>query len=167
VRGRAASAKTLGVELFLEGTQKVQCIIRRLLCIRRIAQFEAMNAGNTSGITQSNWCESFSTQCNCLIPMRIDLDEPVPGEADVVAGFEDAVGQPVFAHELPDIFDRVRLRAPGRRRHERDVGRYDQFGRSMPYRLIELDERRKSLMIDELALLVAVVVSLSSSEPEM
>jgi len=99
--------------------------------------------------------------------MRIDLDEPVPGEADVVAGFEDAVGQPVFAHELPDIFDRVRLRAPGRRRHERDVGRYDQFGRSMPYRLIELDERRKSLMIDELALLVAVVVSLSSSEPEM
>ena len=36
--------------------------------------------------------------------------EAVPSEAalvkDVGVGFEDAVGQPVVAHELPDILDR-------------------------------------------------------------
>src|SRR6266853_555147 len=36
------------------------------------------------------------------------IDEGVPGVAavidDVVEGFEDAVRQPVLAHELPDIF---------------------------------------------------------------
>lgn len=35
------------------------------------------------------------------------IDEPVPGEAavvdDVIVGFEDAVGQPVVAHELPCV----------------------------------------------------------------
>ena len=46
------------------------------------------------------------------------IDEVVPGEAamieDVVVGFEDAVREPVFAHELPDIFDRVKLGASWR-----------------------------------------------------
>ena len=41
-------------------------------------------------------------------PPRL-IDEPVPGEAamvdDVVVGFEDAVRQPVVAHELPDVLD--------------------------------------------------------------
>jgi hypothetical protein len=35
------------------------------------------------------------------------IDEFVPGEATVldyiVMGFEDAVGEPIVAHELPDI----------------------------------------------------------------
>ena len=41
------------------------------------------------------------------------LDEPVPGVAAVVenvaVGGEDAVGEPVFADELPDILDRVEI----------------------------------------------------------
>ncbi|VWX49309.1 hypothetical protein NOVOSPHI9U_200024 [Novosphingobium sp. 9U] len=45
------------------------------------------------------------------------IDEPVPGEAavvdDVVVGFEDAVRQPVFAHELPHVLDRVSSRHLG------------------------------------------------------
>ena len=43
------------------------------------------------------------------------IGEAVPSEAamveDVVVGFEDAVRQPVVAHELPDVFDRVELGA--------------------------------------------------------
>lgn len=71
------------------------------------------------------------------------IDEVVPGEAavvdDIVVGFEYSVRQPVVAHELPDVLDRVELRAPGRQRQQGDVGRYDQFGRSMPSSLIEND----------------------------
>ena len=58
------------------------------------------------------------------------IGEAVPGEAavveDVVVGFEDAVRQPVIAHELPDVLDRVELGAFGRQRHEGDVGGNDQ-----------------------------------------
>jgi hypothetical protein len=28
---------------------------------------------------------------------------------DIVVGFENAVGKPVVAHELPDVLDRVQL----------------------------------------------------------
>ena len=39
------------------------------------------------------------------------IDEFVPGVAtvlkDVVVGPEDTIGEPVVAHELPDVFDRV------------------------------------------------------------
>jgi len=53
------------------------------------------------------------------------IDELVPGVAaffeDLVVGFEDPVREPVVAHELPDVFLRVQLRAqfrqgPGVRR---------------------------------------------------
>ena len=41
------------------------------------------------------------------------VDEIVPGKAavidDVVVGLEDAVGEPVVADELPDVFDRVQF----------------------------------------------------------
>ena len=41
------------------------------------------------------------------------LDEPVPGFAaegeDLVVGLEDPVGEPIVAHELPDVLDRVEL----------------------------------------------------------
>src|SRR5437899_10146821 len=41
------------------------------------------------------------------------VDEAVPGKAavidDVVIGLEDAVGEPVVADELPNVFDRVEL----------------------------------------------------------
>jgi hypothetical protein len=48
---------------------------------------------------------------------------------DVVIGFEDAVREPVIAHELPDILDRAELGASRRQRQQGDVGRHDQFGR--------------------------------------
>ena len=41
------------------------------------------------------------------------VDEPVPGKAavveDVLVGSEDPVREPVVAHELPDVLDRVQL----------------------------------------------------------
>jgi hypothetical protein len=46
------------------------------------------------------------------------VDELVPGIAavleDVIVGAEDAVGEPVVADELPDVFDRVELMPPFR-----------------------------------------------------
>ena len=72
------------------------------------------------------------------------IDELVPCEAavvdDVVVGFEDAVRQPVVAHELPDVFDWVEFGASRRQRHQGDVGRHDQFGRSVPSGLIEQED---------------------------
>ena len=56
---------------------------------------------------------------------------------DIVIGFEDAVGEPVVAHELPDILDRVQFGTSGRQRHEGDIGGHYQFGRAMPPCLIE------------------------------
>ncbi len=32
---------------------------------------------------------------------------------DIVMGFEDAVGEPVVVHELPEILDRVQFRTSG------------------------------------------------------
>lgn len=59
------------------------------------------------------------------------FDEFVPSKAamvdDIFVGFEDAVREPVIAHELPDILDRIELWAPWRQWHQRDVGGYDQF----------------------------------------
>lgn len=41
------------------------------------------------------------------------VSELVPGVAaqrdDLIVGFEDAVGQPVVAHELPEVLDRVQF----------------------------------------------------------
>ena len=72
------------------------------------------------------------------------IDEVVPGEAavvdDVVVGFEEPVGEPVVAHKLPDILDRVELGAAWRERQQGDVGRHDQFGRTVPSGLIEDDD---------------------------
>ena len=59
---------------------------------------------------------------------------------DVVVGLEDAVRQPVVAHELPNILDWIQLRAPRRQRHEGDVGRHDQLRRSVPPGLIEQED---------------------------
>ena len=59
---------------------------------------------------------------------------------DVVEGFEDSVREPVVAHELPDVFLRVQLRAFCRQWDERDVGRDGQAAGEMPAGLI--DEQR-------------------------
>ena len=68
-------------------------------------------------------------------------DEVVPGEAavvdNIVVGFEYPVGEPVVAHELPDILDRVEFGAARWEPQQGDVGRHDQFGRTVPSGLIE------------------------------
>lgn len=76
------------------------------------------------------------------------IDELIPCEAamvdDVVVGFEDAIRQPVVAHELPYVLDRIKLRASWRQRHQGDVGRHDKFGRSVPSGLIEQEYRMRA-----------------------
>src|SRR3954452_11296453 len=69
------------------------------------------------------------------------IDEPVPGETavaeDVAVGREDPVRQPVLAHELPDVLNRIELWRPRRERRKGDVVRRDQLGRDMPAGAIE------------------------------
>jgi hypothetical protein len=59
---------------------------------------------------------------------------------DGFVGFEDAVREPVVAHELPDVFLRVQLGAFGRERNDRDIGRDGEPAGEMPTGLI--DEQR-------------------------
>ena len=67
--------------------------------------------------------------------------QPVPVVAavgcDGVVVLEDAVGQPVLAHELPDVFHDVECGTFTWRRQQRDVGGYVERGRYMPPGLIE------------------------------
>jgi hypothetical protein len=56
---------------------------------------------------------------------------------DIVVAKEDAVGQPVVAHELPDVFLRVQLGTFGREEYERDVAGDVELAGGMPTRLIE------------------------------
>src|SRR5205814_2368659 len=64
------------------------------------------------------------------------VDEAVPGKAavidDVVIGLEDAVGEPVVADELPDVFDRVELGRLRRQRHKGDIVGDVELGRKVP-----------------------------------
>ena len=68
-------------------------------------------------------------------------DELVPGIAavieDGVIGGEDPVGEPVVAQELPEVLDRVQLRAFGRQWQEDEVGRHDELVRQVPPGLVE------------------------------
>ena len=72
------------------------------------------------------------------------IDEPVPGEAtmvdDVVVGFEDAVRQPVVAHELPDILDWIELGTFGRKRDNCDVAGDLELASGVPSGLIHQHE---------------------------
>jgi hypothetical protein len=65
------------------------------------------------------------------------VDELVLGVAamidDRVVGSEHRVGQPVVVHKLPDVLDRVQLRALGGQRNDGDVRRHGQaFGHVPP-----------------------------------
>ena len=40
---------------------------------------------------------------------------------DVIVGSKNAVEEPVVAHELPDVFDRVEFGRFGRQQHQGDV----------------------------------------------
>ena len=55
---------------------------------------------------------------------------------DVVVGFEDSVREPVLAHELPYILDRVQFGAFGRQRHQSDVGGDFQVAGDVPTGLV-------------------------------
>ena len=72
------------------------------------------------------------------------IDERVPGVAavidDIVEGFEDAVRQPVLAHELPDVFLGVEFGRARRQRQERDVARNLERLGAMPAGLIEQED---------------------------
>ena len=68
------------------------------------------------------------------------IDELVPSLAatrdDLLVGYEYPVGQPVIAHELPYVLDRVQFRRSWRQGQERDVGRDIELVRCMPTGLI-------------------------------
>jgi len=72
------------------------------------------------------------------------FDELVPGFAterdDVVVGFEDPVGEPVVADELPDVLDGIEFRGSRRQRQERDVGWDRQLVGGVPAGLIKQDD---------------------------
>ena len=59
---------------------------------------------------------------------------------DLVVGFEDTVGEPVLADELPDVFARVEFRRAGRQRQDGDVVRHGQLVGGVPSRLIEYED---------------------------
>jgi hypothetical protein len=69
------------------------------------------------------------------------VDEFVPCFAamidEILVRLEDSVGQPVVAHELPDVFDRVELGAFWRQGDNGDVGRYDEARGHVPAGLID------------------------------
>ncbi len=69
------------------------------------------------------------------------IDEFVPGVGavidDVIVAAENAIGEPVFAHELPDVFLRVELGAFRRKGNDGDGVRDDQIRRKMPSGLVD------------------------------
>ena len=68
------------------------------------------------------------------------IDQLVPCVAamvdDIVVGLEDPVRQPVVAHELPDVFDRIEFRAFRWQGQQGDVVGDRQIGGEMPSGLI-------------------------------
>ncbi len=59
---------------------------------------------------------------------------------DIVVALEDAVREPVFAQELPDVLDGIELGGPGRERHQGYViGDFEGRG-CVPSGLVEHDE---------------------------
>lgn len=56
---------------------------------------------------------------------------------DVVGRGEDAVGEPVVAHELPGVLGRVELGRFGRQGHDGDVGREREPVGDVPARLVD------------------------------
>ena len=59
---------------------------------------------------------------------------------DVVVVFEDAVGEPVLAHELPDVLDGIEFGRPGRERQEGDIAGHFEGQGGMPSGPVEHDE---------------------------
>jgi hypothetical protein len=72
------------------------------------------------------------------------VDELVPSLAavinEIIVRFENTVGEPVVAHELPDVLDRVELGAFRRQGDNGDVGRHDEARRQVPASLIDQED---------------------------
>ena len=72
------------------------------------------------------------------------VDELVPGFTgeidDIVVRLEDPVGQPVVAHELPDVLGRVQFGRSCRQGQECQIGRDLQLVGGVPTGLIEEDD---------------------------
>jgi len=72
------------------------------------------------------------------------IDELVPCFAamvdEIVIGFEDTVGEPVVAHVLPDVLNRVELGAFRRQGDNGYVGRHDEARRHVPASLIDQED---------------------------
>jgi hypothetical protein len=56
---------------------------------------------------------------------------------DLVVGFEDAIGEPVVAHELPDVLDRVQFGCFGGQRQDGDVVGKIEFAGGVPSGLVD------------------------------
>ena len=56
---------------------------------------------------------------------------------EIVVGFKDAVREPVVAHKLPDVFDRVEFGGFRRQGDDCDIGRHNETRRQMPARLVD------------------------------
>ena len=58
------------------------------------------------------------------------INELIPGSAtmidEIIIGVKDAVGEPVIAKNLPDVFDWVEFGAFRRQGDDGDVGWYDE-----------------------------------------
>ena len=69
------------------------------------------------------------------------IGELVPSIAamvdEVVVGCEDAIGEPVVAHELPNVFHRVEFGGFWRQGDDGDVGRHGEAHRHVPAGLID------------------------------
>ena len=72
------------------------------------------------------------------------IDELVPCRTtmvdEIVVGFEDAVGEPVVAHELPDVLDRVELWALRRQQNDGDIGRHEEARGQVPAGLVDQED---------------------------
>jgi hypothetical protein len=56
---------------------------------------------------------------------------------EIVIRFENAIGEPVVADELPDVFHRVEFGAFRRQGDNGDVGRHNEARRHVPSGLID------------------------------
>jgi len=71
------------------------------------------------------------------------IDKLFPGVAavidDVLGGFEDAIGEPVVAQELPGVLGRIQLGRLGRQEQDGDIGGQIELVGGVPARLIHQD----------------------------
>jgi hypothetical protein len=72
------------------------------------------------------------------------IEELVPGLTamvdEIVVRFEDAIREPVVAHELPDVFYRVELWGSRRQGNDGDVAWHDDARRHVPACLIDQED---------------------------